>query len=53
MFTYSEMQSAVFSQNNNKTLGTDDITTSSEIIKASSDLNSSFLLNLYNWMFET
>ena len=46
MFTYSELQSAVFSQNNNTTPGTDNIT--SDIINASYDLISSFLLNLYN-----
>ena len=50
-FTYSELQSAVFSQNNNKTPGVDNIT--SEIIKASYDLICPFLLKLYSHMFET
>ena len=50
-FSYSELQSAVFSQNNNKTPGMDTIT--SEIIKASYDLICPFLLNLYNHMYET
>ena len=50
-FTYSELHSAVFSQNNNKTPGVDNIT--SEIIKASYDLICPFLLKLYNHMFET
>ena len=50
-FSYSELQSAVFSQNNNKTPGMDNIT--SEIIKASYDLICPYLLNLYNHMYET
>ena len=50
-FSYSELQSAVFSQNNNKTPGVDNIT--SEIIKASYDLICPFLLNLYNHMYKT
>ena len=45
-FSYSELQSVVFSQNNNKTPGMDNIT--SEIIKTSYDL-----ICLYNHMYET
>ena len=50
-FTYSELHSAIFSQNNNKTPGIDSIT--SEIIKASYDITCPFLLKLYNYMYET
>ena len=50
-FTMTELRSTVFSQNNNKTPGMDSIP--SEIIKASFDLISPFLLNLYNKMYST
>ena len=50
-FTMTELRSAVFSQNNNKTPGMDSIP--SEIIKASFDFISPFLLNLYNKMYST
>ena len=50
-FTMTELRSAVFSQNNNKNPGMDSIP--SEIIKASFDLISPFLLNLYNKMYST
>ena len=45
------MHSAVFSQNNNKTPGIDNIR--SEIIKASYDVISPFLFKLYNHIFQT
>ena len=45
------MHSAVYSQNNNKTPGIDNIR--SEIIKASYDVISPFLFKLYNHIFQT
>ena len=50
-FTESELHSALFSQNNNKSPGIDSIT--SEILKASYDFISPFLLYLYNRIFNT
>ena len=50
-FTEPELRRAVFSQKDNKSPGLDSI--SSEIIKTSSDFISSFLLRLYNRMFNT
>ena len=50
-FTYDELHRAVYSQQNNKSPGTDNL--SSEILKASFDHISPFLLNLYNKMFNT
>ena len=49
--TITELRSAVFSQNNNKAPGIDNI--SSEIIKASFEQTSPLLLNLYNKIFQT
>ena len=46
VLSYSELQFAVFSQNNNKTPDMDNII--GEIIKASYDLICPFLLNRYN-----
>ena len=48
---FEQLGPAVFSQNNNKTPGKNNVTR--EIIKASYYLISSVLLNLYNRMFET
>ena len=48
-FTESELRTAVFSQNNNKSPGIDNIP--SEIIKASYAFISPFLLSLYNKMY--
>ena len=50
-FTESELHSALFSQNNNKSPRIDSIT--SEILKASYDFTSPFLLYLYNRIFNT
>ena len=50
-FTESELHSALFSRNNNKSPGIDSIT--SEILKASYDFISPFLLYLYNRIFNT
>lgn len=50
-FTLTELSRAVYSQNNNKTPGMDSIP--SEIIKASYDNISTFLLKLYNKMYNT
>ena len=50
-FTYEELRKAVFSQKNNKSPGTDNLP--SEILKASFDHISNFLLSLYNKMFST
>ena len=49
--TITELRSAVFSQNNNKAPGIDNI--SSEIIKASFEQTSPLLLNLYSKLFQT
>lgn len=50
-FTYAELRSAIFSQKNNKAPGMDNIPC--EILKASYDLISPFLLNLYNRIYNT
>ena len=50
-FTLTELSRAVYTLNNNKTPGMDSIP--SEIIKASYDNISPFLLNLYNKMYNT
>ena len=50
-FTESELRKAVFKQKDNKSPGIDSI--SSEILKASYDTISPFLLSLYNRMFMT
>ena len=50
-FTQAELHSAIFSQKNNKSPGTDNI--SSEILKAAYDHISPFLLKLYNKMYST
>lgn len=50
-FTESELRSAIFSQNNNKMPGIDNIP--SEILKASYDVISPLLLSLYNRMYAT
>ena len=49
--TYGELQRAVYFQKSNKSPRTDNL--SSEILKASFDHISPFLLNLYNKMFNT
>ena len=50
-FIFTELSRAVYSQNSNKTPGMDSIL--SEIIKASYDNISPFLLKLYNKMYNT
>ena len=50
-FTYSELHSAIFMQKNNKSPGIDDILC--EIIKASYEFISPFLLKLHNRIYNT
>ena len=50
-FTYSELHSAIFMQKNNKSPGIDNIPC--EIIKASYEFISPFLLKLYNRIYIT
>ena len=50
-FTESELRKVIFSLNNNKSPGTDSLT--SEILKSAYDFISPFLLSLYNRMFNS